>query len=284
MRNINYFKNKRVVIVGLGRSGSSCANLLYDLGASVSVTDNQDNKSTRQNASRLKSKDIKAELGCHTPEFIKGNDIVVISPGVADTAPAIAWAKEFNIPVISEIEAASILCPAPIIAITGTNGKTTVTTLIGKVLEESGKKVFVLGNIGRPFSAEVEKIEAEDFVSLEISSFQLEHIETFKPKISVILNLSRNHLDRYDNMQEYLEAKKRMFRNQDKTEYLVLNFDDPVTRGLAKEAKANTVYFYKDKDLNPNQCAVLAVSSILGIDKALVLGVFRDFKGVEHRL
>jgi len=284
MLNQDHFKNKKITIVGFARSGLACANLLSELGAQVSITDNQDNALTRRNCAQLKSKDIKIELGRHTREFIKDRDIVVISPGVADSASAIVWAKESGIPVISEIEAASILCPATIIAITGTNGKTTVTTLIGKVLEARGEKVFVCGNIGKPFSGEVKDIKRSDFVSLEISSFQLEHIEKFKPKISVILNLSRNHLDRYSNMQEYLEAKKRIFMNQDKEDYLVLNFEDPLIKELGKETKANVAYFHKDKDLNPNESAVMAVSSILGIDKDLVLRVFKDFRGVEHRL
>jgi len=267
MRNTDYFKDKSVVIVGLARSGLACANLLYDLGAHVSISDNQDNAAIRQTAAKLKSPEIKLELGRHTPEFIKDREIVVISPGVSDKALPIIWAKEFNLPIISEIEVAAILCPAPVIAITGTNGKTTVTTLIGKVLEAAGKRAFILGNIGKPFSREVDKIGPDNFVSLEVSSFQLEHIETFKPRISVILNLGRNHLDRYKNMQEYLEAKKHIFMNQDKSDYLVLNYDDPVIRELDREAKTNVVYFYPDKNMNPNQCAVLAVSSILGIDK-----------------
>jgi UDP-N-acetylmuramoylalanine--D-glutamate ligase len=123
-----------------------------------------------------------------------------------------------------------------------------------------------------------------DFVSLEVSSFQLERIETFKPKISVILNFSRNHLDRYRDMQEYLAAKKRIFMNQDENDYLVLNKTVPAVRELTQETKASVVYFSATGELNPNQSAVLAVGSILGIDKELILRTFSEFKGVEHRL
>jgi UDP-N-acetylmuramoylalanine--D-glutamate ligase len=284
MRNKDYFRNKKVLIIGFARSGLACANLLYDLGAKVWVSDNQDNDSTRANLPFLRSQDIKIELGKHTQDFVTGKDLVVVSPGVPDSSGAIIWAKEQKISIISEIELAWILCPAEVIAITGTNGKTTVTTLIGKILEASGKKVFVCGNIGKPFTSQVDQMSPEDFVSLEVSSFQLEYIDTFKPKVSVLLNLSRNHLDRYADMASYLAAKKRIFLNQDQTDHLVLNYDDPQIRQLANEARAKSVYFKKEEGFNPNQSAVLAVADILNIDRNLVLNVFKEFKGVEHRM
>jgi len=284
MRNTEYFTNKKIAIIGLARSGLACANLLYNLGSKVSVTDNRDNDSTRLNASMIKSKEITVELGRHTKGFIQNKDLVVVSPGVTNDAQPVIWAREFKIPVISEIELAWLLCPATVIAVTGSNGKTTVTTLIGRILQAQGRRVFVCGNIGTPFSCEVEKMNEADFVSLEVSSFQLEGIDKFKPKIAVILNFTRNHLDRYKNMQEYLEAKKRIFRNQDKSDYLVLNSEDPIVRGLEKETNALVIYFSQTQKLNPNQAAVLAVASILGIDEAGVLNVTKEFKGIEHRL
>ncbi|MDD4894849.1 MAG: UDP-N-acetylmuramoyl-L-alanine--D-glutamate ligase [Candidatus Omnitrophica bacterium] len=286
MNNKDYFRNKKVTVVGLARSGFACARLLSDLGAQVSVTDNQASDATSLYAFQLKSKikNIMIETGLHSCEFITGRDMIVISPGVPDTALPVTLAKQLEIPVISEIELASILCPANIIAVTGSNGKTTVTTLIGKILQANGKKVFVCGNIGNPFSGELEKMEAGDFVSLEVSSFQLEKIRKFKPKISVILNFTRNHLDRYLDMEEYLEAKKRIFMNQDESDYLVLNNSDPVVKGLANHTKAKVVYFNETRDLNSNQAAVLAVASILDISADTCMEVFREFKGIEHRL
>jgi len=308
MINKDYFKNKKVTIVGLARSGFACANLLSDLGAQVSVTDSQDNDSTRSNA--IKLKDIKVELGRHSQGLIRNRDLLVVSPGVSDDALPISWAKEFNIPIISEIEVAWILCPATVIAVTGTNGKTTVATLIGRILEAAGERVFVCGNIGNPFCGELPKIEKDAFVSLEVSSFQLERIQNFKPKISIILNFTSDHLDRYSDVLEYLKAKKRIFMNQDKSDYLVLNQEDRMLKDLAKETQANVVYFYgtgkyktlshttakiaeshlpeaiscQTPNLNPNFAASLAVGSILGIDKELCLGVFNKFDGLEHRL
>ena len=284
MKNKDYFRGKKVLIAGFGRSGLSAANLLYDLGAGVSVTDNQDNAITRLNLKRLKSEDIKVELGRHSREFFKDTGLVVISPGVPCDAPPILWARESGIPVISEIELAWVLCPAEVIAITGTCGKTTVTTLTGKVIEASGKRAFTCGNIGNPFSSEVGKMREGDLVSLEVSSFQLENIAAFKPKISAVLNLSRNHLDRYSNMEDYLKAKARIFENQDSSDYLVLNYDDEEVRGLSRLARAKAVYFKKEEGLNPNQSAVLAIAGILGIKRELAMDVFRNFRGVEHRM
>jgi len=283
MRNADFFKNKKVAVIGLARSGVCCANLLFELGADVFVTDQIDNQTTRQNASKLKSKDIKLELGKHTCGSIKDRDIVIISPGVTALSQPVVWAKENNIPVISEIEAGFILCPAPIIAVTGSSGKTTVTTLIGKIIEASGRRAFVCGNIGNPFTGEITKINSEDFVVLEVSSFQLEGIRGFKPKISVMLNFSKNHLDRHKDMQEYLDAKKRIFLNQDNSDYLVLNQDDQVLRLLADQSRAKTVCFSQKNGINPNQAAVLAVGSILGIDSKICSKVFKEFQGLEHR-
>jgi len=283
MRDTDYFRGKKITVIGLARSGLACANLLSDLGAQVSITDNQDNPATRSNAAKLKP-GIKSELGLHSRDFIKGRDLVVVSPGVADTSGPIIWAKAAGIPILSEIEVGWRLCPAEVVAITGTNGKTTVTTLIGEILAAGGKKVFICGNIGNPICQEVAKMQRGDFVSLEVSSFQLEYIHTFKPKIALILNLSLNHLDRYRNMQDYLEAKKMIFRYQDQGDYLVLNQGDPLVSNLAKEARAKVAYFSQGQGLNPNQAAALAATSLLGIDKDLALRVFREFKGVEHRL
>ena len=284
MLNTKYFKGKNVTIVGLARSGLACANLLHSLGARVCITDNKDNTQTRSFMVRLCSKDIQVELGTHSEDFIKQAELVIISPGVADNAQPIIWAKEFSKPVISEVELASMLCPADIIAVTGSNGKTTVTTLIGKIITEAQKKVFVCGNIGNPFSGEVEKLKKGDFVVLEASSFQLETINKFKPKIAVILNLTPNHLDRYKNIQQYLDAKKRIFMNQDKKDFLVLNADDPLLRAVAPESKSKVFFFNKQGTLNPNQNAVIAVGKILGIKLEKMLNVFQNFKGIEHRM
>ncbi|HTY44904.1 MAG TPA: Mur ligase family protein [Patescibacteria group bacterium] len=284
MNNAGYFKNKKITVIGLARSGLACANLLDELGAQVSVTDNKDGEEARRNAAGLRSARIACELGRHTPGSIVGRDMVVISPGVPDSSQAVLLAQQNKIPIISEIEVAYLLCPATLIAVTGSNGKTTVTTLIGKVIEASGKRCFVCGNIGNPFCGEVRKMNEGDFVSLEVSSFQLEHIEKFKPKVAVILNFSCNHLDRYRTMQEYLDAKKRIFMNQDRQDYLVLSHRDDTLKGIAAEAKSQVVFFAQDPAANPNYDAVMSVASILGIEAQVCRRVFDDFRGIEHRM
>jgi UDP-N-acetylmuramoylalanine--D-glutamate ligase len=284
MINTDYFRNKKITVVGMARSGVAVANLLYELGAQVSLTDNKDDKARRAYLEGVSSKEIGVELGRHSEEYVKGRDLIVISPGVPPSSLPVIWAKQFKIPVIAEIELAWRLCPAQIIAVTGSSGKTTVTTLIGKVIQGSGRKAFVCGNIGNPFSAEVNKIGPQDYVVLETSSFQLEWTSGFKPNIAVMLNFSKNHLDRHADMQEYLQAKMHIFKNQKREDFLVLNQSDPVLKKLARQSKARVVFFKESGHFNPNQAAVMAVADILKIDKGVCLDVFQGFKGLEHRL
>jgi UDP-N-acetylmuramoylalanine--D-glutamate ligase len=283
MINQHYFRDKKITVVGLGRSGFACARLLYNIGAQVSVTEKSQDSQVMGYASGLPLS-IKQELGRHTLEFIRGRDLIITSPGVDEKSEPLLWARQLGIPVISEIECAWCLCPGRIVAVTGTNGKTTTTTLIGRVLEAAGYKAFILGNIGNPFSAEVAKIQPRDFVSLEVSSFQLETIRTFRPKFSVILNFAPDHLERYSDLSKYLSAKSRIFMNQEESDYLVLNRSDPLVCDLAKRAKAKVAYFDSSPGLNPNFAATSAVATILGIDVNLCAGVFRTFKGLPHRL
>ena len=284
---VSHYKDKKVVVIGLARSGRAAAHLLREAGAEVFITDSSSNDALKGLAGELIRKGIKVELGAHTLNFIRDKDLVVISPGVSDKSQAIIWANEFKIPIISEIELAWQNCAAKVIAVTGTNGKTTVTSLIAEVLKASGKKSYALGNIGTPFSLEAGNLKPTDFVSLEVSSFQLERIVKFKPQVALILNLAPDHLDRYKNMSEYLSAKKRVFLNQDQNDYLVLNHDDPALRALAKEARARVVFFSSQdnpRNLNPNQLAVMVAARVLGIAENICGEVFRNFKGVEHRL
>lgn len=288
------YKNKKVAVVGLARSGIAAANLLKNLGAEVFVTDSGNGGALTDQARDLRGRGIAVELGGHTLDFIRNKDLVVVSPGVSNKSQALIWAGQLKIPVISEIELAWSVCPAKVIAITGTNGKTTVTALTAEVLRSKGSRAFALGNIGRPFSQEVINLAGDDFVSLEVSSFQLERIDKFRPKVSVILNFRPDHLDRYKDMPEYLEAKKRIFRNQNNEDYLVLNDDDPVVRDLAKESKARAVFFGGHHkagsagkapfNLNPNHLAVITIAGIFGVSDGECLEAFKNFKGAEHRM
>ncbi|MDD5006128.1 MAG: UDP-N-acetylmuramoyl-L-alanine--D-glutamate ligase [Candidatus Omnitrophica bacterium] len=284
------FKDKNVVVLGLGCSGLASAKLLKGLGAKVFVSDRSDDKKQREYTDDFKKLSIDFELGRHTKAIIEKADYMVISPGVPCNSEAVEWAKKKNIEIIGEMELGYQHCPAKIIATTGTNGKTTVTTLIGRVLEKAGKKVFILGNIGTPLCSCVEQMQDSDFVSLEVSSFQLETIQEFRPKVSLILNFTPDHLDRYKNLAEYLEAKKRVFLNQNKDDFVILNYKDKLLRSLAKETRAKVLYFadgsssFDESKFNPNQLAVLKVAEVFNIGLDVCQKVFKDFKGIEHRM
>jgi len=284
-------KNKTITIFGLGRSGLESALLLHGMneGIKVKVTDSLDDSKIRQNASRLKS-GIEVEIGRHSRDFIKESNLIVLSPGIRIDLPIISWARENGISIIGEIELGYLLCPAPIIAVTGTNGKTTVTTLSSQILKSTGKNIHLCGNIGKPFCKEIPNIKKGDLVCLEVSSFHLETIVSFRPKVAVFLNFSRNHLDRYRNMQEYLSAKKKIFENQNEEDWAVLNQGDSTLREFSKKIKSRVVFFNcvedktQDGNLNSNHLAVLAIAEIFGVKTKDCLDVFRQFKGIEHRL
>lgn len=284
------FKKARVTVVGMARSGIAAALLLKHLGAIVTVIDHSDTPALRANKLKLEQEGIRAEIGVDELIFVETCDIMVISPGVSEDAQFIKLAQEKKIVIISELELGFQNCPAPIIAVTGTNGKTTVTSLIGEILKAAGKRVFVCGNIGRALCNYVEEAREDDYIVAEVSSFQLEKIVEFRPLISVFLNFTPDHLDRYKSVADYLSAKKKIFLNQRQKDYAVLNFSDATCRDLAPEIKAQVVFFNKPKKenkylkLDPNQQAVMAVSDILKLDNKISLEVLRNFKGIEHRL
>ncbi|MFH0840198.1 MAG: UDP-N-acetylmuramoyl-L-alanine--D-glutamate ligase [Candidatus Omnitrophota bacterium] len=235
------FKNKRVTIIGLADSGFSAAKLLKALKAKVRISESKDMFEVRERLSLLGG--IEYEVGSHTRQFITNTDIMVISPGVPLNAECVRWASENKIPVIGELELGSLFCRAPIIAVTGTNGKSTTSTLIYEILRANNIKSHLLGNIGTPICEEALKVKGDSVVSVEASSFQLEAIKKFRPKVAVYLNLTEDHLDRYRDMAEYRKAKSRLFENQKSTDYAVLNYDDSVVRGLGKKINSKVFYF-----------------------------------------
>ncbi|MDD2866623.1 MAG: Mur ligase family protein, partial [Candidatus Omnitrophica bacterium] len=261
--------------------------LLKKLEADVTVTEAKRSGQLERLVRDLGQEGITVELGGHNRAAVLGRDLLVLSPGVRQDALPVVWAAEEHIEVISELELAASVCPATIVAITGTNGKTTTTTLVGEILKASGRKAFVLGNIGTPFCAHVLEMKKDDAVSLEVSSFQLETIRAFHPHVAVILNLTPDHLDRYRNVAEYLGAKKRIYMNQGRGDWLVLNETDEALKALADGSPARVLFFGKnpqDADFNQNEQAALAVAAALGLDRRVCLEVFKNFKGVEHRM
>ena len=287
---------KKVIVVGLGKSGIQASRLLAKRGDTVFITEINDNGDARASLEKLIKECVvrkdNAELGSHTARFIEDADLMVLSPGVRCDSLPVKLAEQRNIPVISELELAYSMCPAPIIAVTGTSGKTTVTTLIGEMLANSGLDAIVCGNIGNPLSGEVERIKKDSIVVLEVSSFQLEKIKSFKPKISIILNISVNHLDRHKDMKEYISLKAKIFSNQDEDGIVFLNAKDEVLKEISKDITRPRVEFFDEyKDFrkrhnieNENYLAAMSIASLEGARESAMLGVISNFKGIEHRL
>ena len=221
---------KKITVIGAARSGVAAAELLASHGARVFVTDNAPAEKLGSQIARLKTLKIDFETGGHTGRMYD-TDLIVVSPGVPSNSAAILEAEKKGIRIVSELEVASWLCNGPIIGITGTNGKTTTTSLVGRLLHDGKRKYVVAGNIGDAFSGAIPEMDDETIAVLEVSSFQLDYIESFHPHVSVFLNLTPDHLDRYDGLLEkYIAAKCRIFENQTMNDYLVYNHDDDDVR------------------------------------------------------
>lgn len=221
-------RNRKILIVGLAKTGVASARFLAAQGASITVTDMRDEAALAEQLSVLETVPFRKVLGRHEESDFIGSDLIVVSPGVPQDHPLLLKAKTANVEIISEIELASRFINVPLIAITGTNGKTTTTTLTGEIFKANGFRTFVGGNIGNPLIELPESGEKVERVVVEISSFQLEWINSFRPWISALLNLSEDHLDRYSSFQEYIDAKMRIFENQREEDFAVVNRDDPL--------------------------------------------------------
>ena len=226
-------KGKRVLVVGLGKSGVASALFLASRGACVTVSDAKREDQLRKEIPALLDRGITVETGKHGERTFGNQDLIVVSPGVPSDLAALQHARSLGIPIIGEIELTARFLEGKIIAITGSNGKTTTTTLTGEIIASGGRKTLVGGNIGTPAITFVDQSSPDTWVVLEISSFQLETIETFHPHIAAVLNLTPDHLDRHGSMEHYIAAKARIFENQSAGDYAVLNFDHEATRRLA---------------------------------------------------
>ncbi|HLD69641.1 MAG TPA: UDP-N-acetylmuramoyl-L-alanine--D-glutamate ligase [Candidatus Omnitrophota bacterium] len=283
--------NKKVTILGARRSGVAVANLVSRLNGIPKISDSGSKDASQKDLEKLIfPQNVLMEWGGHTKSFVEDSDLVVLSPGVRIDAQPVLWARAKKIPVMGEIELAWRFCSKPVVAVTGSNGKTTVVTLITRILQEAGQKVSLCGNVGIPFCEEVLNLQDKDLVVMEASSFQLESIIDFRPHVAVILNFSQNHLDRHKDLDEYFDAKKRIFLNQRPDDYAVLNYEDHRLRNLAPQLKAKVLYFNSPDALeetslrNPNQLAAIRVAKIFKLRPDVVAKVFAEFTGVEHRL
>jgi len=309
---------RRALVVGLARTGLDAANFLARRGAVVTVTDRKEPAALEIALARL-DPGVRRELGGHSVDTFLAQDLVVPSPGMAMDDPLLVAARAAGVRIISEIELAYRFLPVPMIAVTGTNGKSTVTTALGLALDAAGIPARVGGNIGNPLIGEVDALDTARWAVAEISSFQLEWIETFQPRIAALLNLSEDHLDRYPTYEEYLRAKLRIFERMEASDDLVLNADDPLVVARAAAARARAVWFSMRRiprrgvylfrgwiysrlgerlgqrvlpvaemriagtHNQENALAVTALALLAGCAPKHVREVFRAFRGLPHR-
>jgi len=312
-------KGKKISIIGAVRSGVGAAKLVKKSGGVPFVSDMAEEFKLKDSISKLKVEKIYFEIGGHSDK-VYDCELMVVSPGVPSDAEVLKEAERRNIKIISELELASGFCKGQIVAITGTNGKTTTTALCGHLFNMCGYKTYTAGNIGFAFSEIAVDVKEDEFVALEVSSFQLDLIDEFKPKVAMILNITPDHLNRYGNkFENYLASKFRIYKNQDENNYLILNKDDEtITENITsrksknyyfslKEALNNGCYKFEDKiifnreselefafSINElqikgnhnvaNSMAVINAAKIFGFDNGKIKEGLRTFKGVEHRL
>jgi UDP-N-acetylmuramoylalanine--D-glutamate ligase len=312
-------QNKRVLVVGLGKSGVASALFLKRQGAKVSVSDTKSGDELRNEIPVLLDNGITVETGGHGDRTFRGQDLIVVSPGVPVDAPPLAQARSLGESVIGEIELASRFLPGPIVAITGSNGKTTTTTLTGEIMTAGGFPTLVGGNIGTPAISLAERAQAGTVIVLEVSSFQLETIQTFRPRVAVVLNVTPDHLDRHRTFENYTDAKARIFENQQGSDFAVLNADDPTCVALAARTRAQVFWFSRQKQVQQgawlregtivfrnagsqreilqaseiplkgahnleNVLAAVCAAALMGCAPEKIRQAVCDFKAVEHRL
>ena len=253
--------HKNILIVGLGKSGIAAARFAKQKGALVTVTDMAGEKELGVHASIAHKLGIIMELGKHNIETFERADLIVVSPGVPHTILPIQRAMERGVPIVGEFELAASYIREPVIAVSGTNGKTTTTTLLGSMLENSGVKVFVGGNIGTPLIDYADKTGTADIVVAEVSSFQLDTIHTFRPRVGVLLNITDDHLDRYPDFKSYARSKGRLFENQQQSDISILNGSDPMIRSLTKELHARKLIFRHQENSRVKDRACLLYTS-----------------------
>jgi UDP-N-acetylmuramoylalanine--D-glutamate ligase len=310
--------NRHILVVGLARTGVSVARFLASRGARVTVTDTRDEIALADSMEMLAGLGIRWSLGRHDESDFLGSDLIVVSPGVPMDHPLLVKAAAAGVEIVSEIELAGRFITAPLVAITGTNGKTTTTTLTGEIFRGNGYATYVGGNIGDPLIELVESGQAADRVVVEISSFQLEWISDFRPQVAALLNLSEDHLDRYASFQEYIDAKLRIFENQTGDDFAVVNRDDQLVWNCTQGLKAQIFPFSRRLELEQgifhrdgmityrhngrdvsfptdgirlqgvhnleNIMVSLACCLLLGCDPEKSFEVVRDFESLHHRM
>jgi len=313
-------KNKRVLVVGLGKSGLAAARFLKAQGARVTVSDARPATLIAE-LSELLEQGYMVEAGSHGLLTFRRQDLIVVSPGVPMSTPELTQVRAMGAHIIGELELGAQYLQGQSVAVTGSNGKTTTTTLIGEILKAAGRTTLVGGNIGRPVTAMVEESTAESWSVLEVSSFQLETVETFKPKIALVLNITPDHLDRHGTFEAYAALKARVTEFQTAEDFLILNGEDKDTQLIAAKTKAQIFWFSTRRPIKQgtfvfgesilfvpseganservmpvaeiplagghnveNVLAAVCAARLAGVEAATIRRAVREFKAVEHRL
>lgn len=311
--------NKRVLVCGMARSGIAAAKLLAKLGAQVTISDMKDEASFGDSLDELRTLSCAFALGEGPEAHISGQDIMVISPGIAYAKPFVQQALREGVEVIGELELGARVMRGGLCAITGTNGKTTTTTLVGEMMRAWGKRTHVVGNIGYPITADALQSTQEDVSVAEVSSYQCETISSFHPHVGAVLNISEDHLARHGDMATYVAMKRRIFARQTAQDYAVFNYDDETCRDMAKGLAAKIVWFSRTQQVPCGACvrdgeivfalegeesavcpadevfipgphnlenalAAVAVAGAMGVPCGVMAQVLRTFRGVEHRI
>lgn len=290
------YKNKNIAILGLGKSGEAVARKLLALGARVTISEKRlREKCDFSLIEELSSLGVIFEFGEHSLATVSNKQFIVVSPGIHLNIPQIKEARKHGTMVISEIEFAFRFLHKPIIAVTGTNGKTTTATLIHEMLIAGGKKAALAGNIGTPLITIDDHFI--DFIVVEVSSYQLEAISSFRPWISLMLNITPDHMERHKSMEEYAKTKARIFVNQGKTDYLIYNDKDEIVKKIVESSKARKIafnnkgIFFDPKEINlkgehniENIMAASLAAELCGVPRTSIRETLFNFKGVPHRI
>ena len=313
------WQHKKVLIVGMARSGIAAAQLLHRAGAVVTVNDMKPEDAFGEKLNVLRELDISFRLGEDGIDALKGQDILCISPGVPIDAPIVRAAKAAGIPVTGELEMASTLAKGALLAVTGTNGKTTTVSLLGAIFEAAGKVAHVCGNIGYPLSAAAMESKYDHVIVAEVSSFQLETTETFHPLSAAVLNVTEDHLNRHGTMEVYTGLKRHVFDAQGPEDFAVLNYEDEACRKMAEGLKSKALFFSRLHEVEQgafvrdgkivvrigseekavceaeelripgphnleNALAAAAMAFSRGVPAPVIRQALRTFPGVEHRI
>ena len=313
------YEKKKVLVVGMARSGVAAAQLLRACGAEVTVNDSKTEEELGQQLKPLEGLQLERRFGCGAMELLEGKDCLVISPGIPDTAPFVVKARESGIYVIGELELAAQISRGTLVAVTGTNGKTTTVSLLGEIFSNSGKVTHVVGNIGYPFSLASLISRDQDVIVCEVSSFQMETADTFHPHVALLTNITEDHLNRHGTMEVYTALKMRMFRNQTKNDFAVFNADDPAQDELSRQVKSRVLRFSRLKEVKEgafvrdgqiwiamngserrvcetdevfipgphnleNALGAVCVAAAMNVPAPVIRHSLKTFRGVEHRI